>query len=209
MATKAKKTTKTPEPVQAAERALTPQQERFVSEYLIDLNATQAATRAGYSAKTAYSQGQRLLKDVEVAKAIETGQAALAKRNEVTQDDVLNELRKMAFSDIRKVYGPDGKLLPIPELSDDMAGAITAVDAEVERTGTGSHELGEVRKYRVADKLGPLKLYGQHLGLFGKRLTVDGKLTVETLDTAALDKLTREEREFYVRILEKLTTGAA
>jgi len=69
--------------------ALTARQERFVAEYLIDLNATQAAIRAGFSEKTAYSQGQRLSKNVEVAKAIAAGQAKRSQRTEVTQDYVL------------------------------------------------------------------------------------------------------------------------
>jgi|GEM_PF-6511294 len=65
-------------------------------------NATQAAIRAGYSEKTAYSQGQRLSKNVEVAEAIEAGKAARAVRTELTADAVIAELRKIGFSDIRK-----------------------------------------------------------------------------------------------------------
>ena len=61
--------------------SLTPRQERFVAEYLIDLNATQAAIRAGYSAKTAEVQGPRLLGNVRVAAAIADGQAKRAERN--------------------------------------------------------------------------------------------------------------------------------
>ena len=75
---------------------LTPRQHRFVLEYLVDLNATQAAIRAGYSAKTAYSQGQRLLKNVEVAAAIQAGMDKRAKRTEITQDYVLTGIRNMA-----------------------------------------------------------------------------------------------------------------
>ena len=75
---------------------LTPRQHRFVLEYLVDLNATQAAIRAGYSAKTAYSQGQRLLKNVEVAAAIQAGMDKRAKRTEITQDYVLTGIRNIA-----------------------------------------------------------------------------------------------------------------
>jgi phage terminase small subunit len=71
---------------------LTPKQAQFVREYLIDLNATQAAIRTGYSAKTAYSQGQRLLRDVEIAKALAEAQAARSERTEITADMVLQEL---------------------------------------------------------------------------------------------------------------------
>lgn len=73
---------------------LTAKQEAFVREYLIDLNATQAAIRAGYSAETAYSQGQRLLKHVEVASAISKGQAKAAKRAEITVQSLAEELEE-------------------------------------------------------------------------------------------------------------------
>ena len=74
--------------------SLTPKQERFVAEYLIDLNATQAAIRAGYSEKTAYSQGQRLLKNVEVAAAIQKALAERSERTKITQDYVLTSIRE-------------------------------------------------------------------------------------------------------------------
>src|SRR5690242_3968761 len=67
-------------------------QRRFVEEYVVDLNATDAAKRAGYSAKTAYSQGQRMLKDVEVSAAIAAEEDARAARVKVRADEVLREL---------------------------------------------------------------------------------------------------------------------
>ncbi|MCF5397124.1 terminase small subunit, partial [Pseudomonas syringae] len=83
--------------------ALTAKQQRFVDEYLIDLNATQAATRAGYSKKTANEQGSRLLANVSVSAAIRQGMNARSGRVEITQDMVIKELAKIGFSDIRKV----------------------------------------------------------------------------------------------------------
>jgi len=68
---------------------LTPKQARFVEEYQIDLNATQAAIRAGYSAKTAEQQGPRLLGNVGVATAIQAAQTEVSKRIEVTVDEVV------------------------------------------------------------------------------------------------------------------------
>ena len=73
---------------------MTPKQQRFVEEYLVDLNATQAAIRAGYSEKTARSQGQRLLTNVDIAMAIEAGQTERSERTEVTQDYVLEVIRE-------------------------------------------------------------------------------------------------------------------
>lgn len=77
--------------------ALTAMRERFVDEYLVDLNATQAAIRAGYSPKTAYSMGQRLLKDVEVQAAVQEARARREKRTEITQDRVVQEIADNAF----------------------------------------------------------------------------------------------------------------
>lgn len=69
----------------------------FIKEYLVDLNATQAAKRAGYSEKTAYSMGQRLLKNVEVQKAIEQSMEERSSRTEITQDMVLKEYANWHF----------------------------------------------------------------------------------------------------------------
>lgn len=71
---------------------LTEKQQRFVAEYLLDLNATQAAIRAGYSQKTAYSMGQRLLKKVEVQEAIRRAKQERLERTKITQDYVLEKL---------------------------------------------------------------------------------------------------------------------
>ena len=72
--------------------SLTPKQARFVEEYLLDLNATAAAKRAGYSERTAYAQGQRLLKHVEIAAAIQKAQEARSERTKIDQDWVIERL---------------------------------------------------------------------------------------------------------------------
>lgn len=79
---------------------LTDKQKIFVFEYLIDQNATQAAIRAGYSKKTAYSQGQRLLKNVEVQKFLGQYQDNRAEKCGVTFDAIIDELKKMGFADV-------------------------------------------------------------------------------------------------------------
>ena len=82
---------------------LTPRQQRFVEEYLVDLNATQAAIRAGYSAKTATSQGERLLRNVEVSAAIQAAQKARSERTKVTVDQVLLRLWSIATADANEL----------------------------------------------------------------------------------------------------------
>jgi phage terminase small subunit len=75
---------------------MTPRQQRFVDEYLVDLNATQAAIRAAYSARTAEQQGPRLLGYAEIAEAVQSAQAERSQRVQITQDDVLRGLHKEA-----------------------------------------------------------------------------------------------------------------
>ncbi|MDI9853820.1 terminase small subunit [Comamonas sp. 17RB] len=116
---------------------LTPKQARFVAEYLIDLNATQAAIRAGYSAKTAASQGARLLKQGGVARAVQAAQQARAVRTEITQDRVLQELARIAFFDIRRLYRANGSMKDPCELDADTAAALASIEVkeELERGG--------------------------------------------------------------------------
>lgn len=87
---------------------LTPKQQRFVDEYLVDLNATQAAIRAGYSAKTAEVQGPRLLGNVRIAAAIRKRQEKRQERTEITQDFVLNGLRLNAEMALGLKPAPSG-----------------------------------------------------------------------------------------------------
>ena len=93
-----------------AGKKLYPRREAFAAEYLKDLNATRAAIRAGYSAKTASSIGARLLADAGVARAVEAGMAARARRTEIDADRVVLELARIAFADPRDLmeWGPDG-----------------------------------------------------------------------------------------------------
>lgn len=82
---------------------LTPKQQRFVEEYLVDLNATQAAIRAGYSPKTANEQASRLLANVNVKAAVAEAQKRLSERTEITQDMVLNRWWGIATADVNEV----------------------------------------------------------------------------------------------------------
>ena len=110
--------------------ALTERKRRFVKEYLIDLNATQAAIRAGYSEKTAYSQGQRLLKDVEINGLIQKEQQKRAETLDITKDRIVEELAKIAFGDVREIVNwTQGAVMLIPskEITDKAAAAISEV----------------------------------------------------------------------------------
>lgn len=175
-------------------------QARFVEEYLIDLNATQAAIRSGYSLKTAYSIGQRLLKDVEIQKAIQAAQMSLSSRAEISQEMVLAELAKIGFADIRKVakWGPslgvveyEGEpvqtngvfLVDSDDLDDDTAAAVS----EISQTAQGI-------KIKLHDKRAALVDIGRHLGMFNDKLQIQGdKDNPLDLTLNFAPKLTREE----------------
>lgn len=143
---------------------VTPKQAAFVREYLIDLNATQAAIRAGYSAKTAEQQGPRLLGNVGVSQAIAAAQQKRADKLEITAERVLQELARIAFFDPRKLLREDGEPRALSELDDDTAAAIGGLETATERDRDGE-ESTFVRKYKIVSKDAALGLAMRHLGM--------------------------------------------
>jgi phage terminase small subunit len=153
---------------------LDPKRARFVQEYLIDLNATQAAIRAGYSKKTAYSQGQRLLKNVEVQKTIQRAQAARAERVEESKDDWLRELKLIGHSNISDLVDIDSDTGAIRAkgFKEMPKGASRAIESITEvRT---IHESADGKQcvvnsrltFKLHSKLDALDKIGKHLGFF-------------------------------------------
>ena len=147
---------------------LTEKQQRFVEEYLIDLNATQAAIRSGYSAKTADVQGSRMLANVKVQQAISEIMANRSKRTGVNQDRVVQELARIAFVKMTDVVNADGEIRP--DASDDDLACIESVKYKRSDTDTGSSEEREVK---IASKLKALELLGKHLGMWNDKLDVN------------------------------------
>lgn len=143
---------------------MTPKQQIFVREYLIDLNATQAAERAGYKKSYARRACYDLLRKPAVAAAVAAGMAARARRTEIDADRVLREYAKLAFVDIRRLVkrGEDGglELRDLWEMSDADAAAIT----HLWRTGRG----GGLR-IKLHDKRAALDALARHLGMFRLR----------------------------------------
>lgn len=155
---------------------MTPRQKRFVEEYLIDLNATQAAIRAGYSAHTAEQTASRLLRNVKVQEAIAAAQQARSQRTEITQDRVLREIASLSFADIRQLFDSNGRLRSVHELPDDVASAIASVDSYEEFAGSGDERrrIGEVRKIKLWDKVSALTLLAKHLGMLTEKREISG-----------------------------------
>ncbi len=156
---------------------MTPRQELFVKEYLVDLNATKAAVRAGYSAKTAEQQGPRLLGNVGVAVAIKKALEARAERVEVKSDDVLRELLRLARVDLGDAFDDKGKLKALHEMSVDVRRAISGIKVTTEGRGDDAEEVLEVKFW---PKVQALELLGKHLGLFPNKVehAADEALTV-------------------------------
>src|SRR5438132_1475155 len=117
--------------------ALNARQERFCREYLVDHNATRAATRAGYNPRTARQQAARLLSNVNVQARIHELTGVQQERLEVKADDVLRELMRVAYSDPRKLYRPDGTLKSPHEWDTDLAAAVSAVETDETTLVTG------------------------------------------------------------------------
>lgn len=159
--------------------ALNDKQRRFVEEYLIDLNATQAAIRAGYSEKTGYSHGQRMLKNVEIQNAIQEAQKKLSERTQITQERVLAEYAKIAFLDPRKLFNDDGQIKPISELDDDVAAAIGGIDVIVSPSDGEDKEPDFTKKIKLIDKKGALDSIARHLGMFKDKVELSGLIGIE------------------------------
>lgn len=112
---------------------LTKKQQRFVAEYLLDLNATQAAIRAGYFERTARQQGQRLLSNVDIQAAIQKQLEARSERTQITADRVLEELAKLGFSnmlDYLRISDEDDPFVDLSQMSREQAAAVQEVTVE-------------------------------------------------------------------------------
>lgn len=147
---------------------LTEKQQRFVDEYLIDLNATQAAIRAGYSAKTADVQGSRMLGIVKVQQAISEAMAERSKRTGVNQDRVVLELAKIAFVKMTDIVDSQGRIKSTA--TEDYLACIESMKYKESESDTGSSVEREVK---ISPKLKALELLGKHLGIWNDKLDVN------------------------------------
>lgn len=196
---------------------LTEKQARFVAEYLVDLNATQAAIRAGYSEDTARSQGQRLLTNVNVEAAISAAQKERSERTKITQDRVLQEFAKIGFSDIRALFTESGNLKSITEWSDEIAGAVASVEVVTKPGGedeNGNRIVEHVHKLKLWDKNSALEKIAKHLGMFVERHEHTGPnggpiKTEQGFDLSNLDATDREAlRGILTRRIGESNSGA-
>jgi phage terminase small subunit len=161
--------------------ALSAKQQCFVDEYLVDLNATQAAIRAGYSERSAAVTSSRLLANAKIQAAIQERQSKRAKRLDISVDRIEQELARIAFFDVGKAvkWGPHGvTLVDSEELTDDDRAAI----AEVSETTT---EHGGSQKIKFHSKIDALELLGKRHGMFVEKHEHKHALTTADLVMAA------------------------
>ena len=157
---------------------LTHKQAMFVNEYLVDLNATQAAIRAGYSEHTAHDIGCENLKKPNVAAAIFVAMEERADRTGITADKVLSEISKLGFANMHDymTVNDDGyAYVNLSDLTREQAAAIQemTVDSYYEGKGDDAREVKKV-KFKLADKKGNLELLGKHLKLFTEKQEISG-----------------------------------
>lgn len=154
------KNVRRPPPKVRPDDSLNAKNRQFVAEYLVDRNATQAAIRAGYSQKTAAQIGFKLLRKAQIASAIREGLEKLLSQPLSEAKAVIAEAERIAHSDVRKLYAPDGGLVNGKDIPDELAPAVSSVKETRRTKGKGETEV--VREFRLWDKNAALNLLGRH-----------------------------------------------
>ena len=141
--------------------------QQFVAEYIISDNLAQSAKAANSKAKNLSQAGKQILNRKDVSKAVAEMKEEVAKgvteRLEISVERVLTELARIGFSDIRKLFTAQGKLIDVTKLDADTAAAISSIEVV---TQANSDKVEYVHKIRTYDKRGPLESLGKHLGIF-------------------------------------------
>lgn len=158
---------------------LTEQRKRFVEEYVADLNATQAAIRAGYSPKSAHVQGPKLLAKPGVAQAVKDALEARSKRTRINADWLLMRLADEVEADLADLYDDNGDLKPTNEWPKIWRqGLVSGIDLEVaQQLGDEAPEV-RIKKVRISDRLKRLELIGKHIDVsaFEERVRHSGEM---------------------------------
>ena len=152
---------------------LTAKHQRFVEDYLIDLNATQAAIRAGYK-KTEYTDtnANKLLENTRIREAIDKAMAERSKRTGINQNRVIQELARIAFVNPQNVINAEDGSVREDATEDDLA----CIQAVKVKTMSGDKGCSEEREVRLNDKMKALELLGKHLGMFTDKVELDADM---------------------------------
>lgn len=161
---------------------LTPKQRRFVAEYLIDSNGTQAAIRAGYSKKTAQVQSSRLLSNAMVKAELAAKTAKQLDTLEVTAERVKARMGLIAFQDVRQLFDEAGNLKPIHLLSDASAAFVGGLEVIKKNAAAGDGIVDTVHKVKIVDPLKALEMLAKHFGLLTEKIEHSGEVGFRWLD---------------------------
>ena len=174
---------------------LTAKQSAFVAEYLIDLNATQAAIRAGYSARSAGRNADRMMKNDEIKKAIQDAQQQRSERVEVDADYVLRRLVEIDQMDVLDILEEDGSFKHISHWPKIWRQYLAGLDIVEEFSGAGSDKVqtGWIKKIKWPDKVKNLELLGRHVNVqaFKDQLSVDANVGLSDRLRAARERSKR------------------
>ena len=153
---------------------LTPRQSMFVKEYLVDLNGTQAAIRAGYSPRTANEQAARLLANVNISDAVAAGMAKRAAKVEINADYVLARLAEIDRMDVLDIMNDDMTLKPVSAWPSSWRRYLSGFD--VAEMKDGQDAIGVLKKIKWPDKVKNLELLGKHIGVgaFSEKVQLSG-----------------------------------
>ncbi len=175
--------------------ALNPKQQRFVAEYLVDLNATEAAKRCGYSEHTARSQGARLLTDANILTAIESKKAKQLEKTDLTATRVLEELRRLSFSNVQDLFDEVGNLRPIQTLTREQASCIASLEVIKKNAVAGDGLIDTIHKVKVWDKTKSLEMVAKHFKLLTDVMKIEDANAIEGRLTAARNRLAKAKEQ--------------
>jgi phage terminase small subunit len=158
---------------------LTPKQTRFVAEYLIDLDSAAAARRAGYSKKTAQQLGYQLLQHPSVRRAVMEGKAKQLDRAAITAADVLRELGRVAFANMRDYFDEHGDAKHPGQLTVEQGAGLAGWEVLIKNAKAGDGVTDTIHKVKLGEKVRALEALGKHHRLFVERIEIvdpDGRV---------------------------------
>jgi phage terminase small subunit len=158
-------------------------QKRFVAEYLKDLNATQAAIRAGYSRRSAYMHGERLMRNDEVSCAITEAQKRLLNECELDAKVTLEQLARIAFCDARCFFDEAGNLKPLSELTPEQGSTLASFEVIKKNAEAGDGTVYTVYKIKLWDKIRALEMLAKYFGLLQEKVDHAGEVAFRWLDS--------------------------
>lgn len=154
-------------------------QQRFVQEYLVDLNGGKAAERAGYSPNGSDVQAVRLLANAKIAEAVSKAQQKVLDKVGLKAEDVMEVIRRHVHRDIRKLYDEKGNLKPIHELTAEEATMIAGVETIVKNAQAGDGHTDTVLKVKLQDQAKYVEIAAKHFGLLIERIEHSGTVSLE------------------------------